>query len=71
MEETKTVEAELEGGGSTWWYVCGECHGAVKDGTEVCPHCGSRLSWEGLTRRFEGLRGGRRNYTGEQTEPAE
>ena len=59
------AEAELEGGGSTWWYVCGECHGAVNYQADTCPHCKSVLSWEGF-----GLQS-RKVYTGEQTEPAE
>lgn len=60
----KTVEAELEGGGTTWWYVCGECRGAVNYRADVCPHCKNRLRWEGFDLP-------RRNYVGEMTEPAE
>lgn len=63
-EERKPVEAELEGGGTTWWYVCGECHGAVNYLADICPHCKTRLTWEGFDLP-------RRNYTGEQTDPAE
>ena len=36
-------EQELEGGGSTWWYVCGECHGAIDDRDAYCRHCGRRI----------------------------
>lgn len=62
------AEAEIEGDGkSTWWYVCGECHGAVNYQADTCRHCGAILSWEGF-----GLPKQRRKiYTGEHTEPAE
>lgn len=41
------AEVELEGGGWFWFYVCGECHGFVKPGAEICPHCKERLVWNG------------------------
>lgn len=66
METRKRAEAELEGGGMTWWFVCGECHGAVNYLADICPHCDAVLSWDGF-----GLPDGRRKYSGEQTEPAE
>lgn len=69
-EERKPVEAELEGGGTTWWYVCGECHGAVNYLADICPHCKAIVSWEGF-----GLPGlslnKKKMYVGEHTEPAE
>ncbi len=34
---------EMEGGGSTWWHVCGECHGAVDADDHYCKHCGVPL----------------------------
>ena len=37
------AEVEIEGGGSTWWYVCGDCHGAINDSDRYCRHCGRRL----------------------------
>ena len=49
-EETimmKPVPAELEGGGSTWWYVCGECHTAIDTKYKFCRECGRRISWNG------------------------
>lgn len=59
------VEAEIEGGGNYWWYVCGECHCVVRYKIPTCPCCKNELIWDGCelppTRR----------YTGEQTEPAE
>lgn len=66
METRKRAEVELEGGGSTWRYVCEECHGAVNYQAATCPHCKAVLSWEGF-----GLPKGPKRYHGEQTEPAE
>ena len=60
------AEVEMEGGGSTWWYVCGECHGAINYQADICPHCKAVLSWEG-----SGLPARPKNYHGEHTEPAE
>ncbi|MBQ1792887.1 MAG: hypothetical protein II008_22155 [Oscillospiraceae bacterium] len=39
------VEAELEGGGHTWWYVCGECHTAIDTRDKFCRECGRRINW--------------------------
>ena len=36
-------EMELEGGGSSWWYVCSECHGAIDKQDEFCRHCGQAV----------------------------
>ena len=37
------AEPEIEGGGSTWFYVCSECRGAIDDNDRFCKHCGARL----------------------------
>lgn len=47
IKETEPVQAEVEGGGTTWWYVCGECHGAIDTRDSFCRHCGRRISWKG------------------------
>lgn len=39
-EHFKPVQAEIEGGGSSWWYVCEECHGAIDSSDSWCKHCG-------------------------------
>lgn len=39
-EHFRPAEAELEGGGSTWWHVCGECHGPIDYSDRFCRHCG-------------------------------
>ena len=36
-------EMEIEGGGSNWWYVCPECHGAIDCKDKFCRHCGQAL----------------------------
>ena len=40
-------EPEIEGGGSTWWYVCEECHGAIDKSDHFCRHCGQALKGSG------------------------
>lgn len=37
------VHIEVEGGGSTWWYVCSECHGAVDVNDVYCRGCGRKI----------------------------
>lgn len=46
LKEQEPVEAEIEGGGSTWWYVCGECHGTINASDRYCKHCGRRIKHE-------------------------
>ena len=41
------VEPEFEGGGYSWYWVCGDCHGIIKQGEEVCHHCKRRIKWDG------------------------
>ena len=36
-------DMETEGGGSTWFLVCPECHGAVDPKDSYCRHCGQAL----------------------------
>ena len=40
MLQAKPVQAELEGGGSSWWYVCEECRGMIDSSDNYCKHCG-------------------------------
>ena len=42
--EQATVKAEIEGGGSSWWYVCSECHGKIDKNDQYCRHCGGRIT---------------------------
>ena len=40
------VESEIEGGNSTYWYVCGDCHGLIHYKNLYCPNCGRPIKWE-------------------------
>lgn len=40
------VPAEIEGGGSTLFYVCGVCHGRIDSKDRFCIHCGNAISWK-------------------------
>lgn len=42
-EYKEPKEMELEGGGSTWWYVCPECHGAIDRQDSFCKNCGQKV----------------------------
>ena len=48
LEKQIPVKAELEGGGSTWWVVCGDCHGAIDESDRFCRHCGRLIEWDGM-----------------------
>lgn len=41
------MPAEIEGGGTTWYYVCGECHGSIDTRDKYCRHCGHPIDWGG------------------------
>lgn len=52
MEEQKNkqpVQADIEGDRWTWWYVCGECHGAIDPGEKICHHCKTEISRAGVS----------------------
>ena len=34
---------EIEGGGTSWWYVCPECRGAIDRQDHFCRHCGQAV----------------------------
>jgi hypothetical protein len=42
----KPQSAEIEGGGNGWYYVCGECHGAINYHDKYCRHCGCVVCWD-------------------------
>ena len=46
IAEKEPAESEIEGGGSTWWYVCGECHSAIDMKDRYCKHCGRPVRWD-------------------------
>ena len=41
------MPAEIEGGGTTWFYACGECHGNIGTWDKFCRHCGHPIDWSG------------------------
>lgn len=43
IEAQTPTEAELEGGGCSWWYVCGNCHTSVNENDNYCRECGKML----------------------------
>jgi hypothetical protein len=43
--ELNEAEAEMEGGGSTWFFVCGECHTAIDSKDKYCRECGRKIIW--------------------------
>ena len=47
LKEQET-DAEIEGGGSSWWYVCGECHTAIDTSDRFCRQCGRMIKWNNL-----------------------
>ena len=46
LKRQEPVEADFEGGGSSWWYVCGDCHGAIDSRDHYCKHCGREIIWK-------------------------
>ena len=46
LKDQEPVEPELEGGGYTWWTVCGDCHGSIDVSDNFCKHCGRRIKHE-------------------------
>lgn len=45
VQRSVGAEAELEGGGHTWFFVCGECHAILKEHAKYCHECGKRVKW--------------------------
>ena len=43
LEAKQPKEMEIEGGGTRWWYVCPECHGAIDIQDHFCRHCGQAV----------------------------
>ena len=43
MKKRIPKEMEIEGGGTTWWYVCPECHGTIDRKDSWCRHCGQAV----------------------------
>lgn len=45
LQRVRTAEAEMEGGGHTWFFVCGECHTAIDTKDKYCRQCGREIKW--------------------------
>ena len=45
LKELESSEAEMEGGGTSWWFVCGECHTAIDPKDKYCRECGRKIKW--------------------------
>ena len=43
LKRMTPAEAEREGGGSSWWYVCPACHGTIDEYSAYCKYCGQAL----------------------------
>ena len=45
QEEEEEEEAEIEGSGTTWFFVCGNCHTTLADHARFCQQCGKKVKW--------------------------
>ena len=43
------VKPEIEGGGTSWFFVCGECHTSINPKDRFCRGCGRPLEWDETT----------------------
>lgn len=48
MLKEQETDAEIEGGGRDWWYVCGECRAVIDSSDSYCSKCGRRIRWKRL-----------------------
>ena len=46
VESKEPLQPELEGGGRSYYMVCGDCHGIVDQGDHFCKHCGREINWK-------------------------
>lgn len=46
LERMTPAETEMEGGGSSWYITCGECHGVIDENDHFCKHCGRAVKWK-------------------------
>ena len=44
--QLRQTEAEIEGGGMIWYFVCGECHTAIDSRDRYCRYCGRGIVWK-------------------------
>ena len=48
LKEKEPMAPEMEGGGSNWFVVCGDCHAVISEGDKFCRHCGREVLWSGF-----------------------
>ena len=46
-ENEPETTAEIEGGGETYFFVCGECRSELANRAKYCSHCGRKVDWAG------------------------
>lgn len=46
LERLIPAPAEIEGGGTSWFYVCGKCNKAINYKDKYCRECGREVKWE-------------------------
>lgn len=54
LKRSVPMEAEIEGGGYSWWYVCPECHVGIIRDQRFCQSCGQKIQWTELKVNKEG-----------------
>jgi hypothetical protein len=45
LKEQEEEEAEIDGSGMTWFFVCGNCHTTLADHAKYCHQCGKKVKW--------------------------
>ena len=57
LKKDEPQEIDIEGGGTTWWFVCPECHGAIDRRDHYCKNCGQAVIYMGgKTEKREGTK---------------
>ena len=46
LDNYRGATPDIEGGGMTWFFVCGECHSTINERDKYCRECGKRVVWE-------------------------
>ena len=45
IQRHRGIDAEIEGSGHNYFFVCGECHTALNPRDKYCRECGSLVIW--------------------------
>ena len=46
IPDKEGMTPDIDGGGVTWYFCCGECRRSIQQGWKFCPECGKRVKWE-------------------------